>query len=64
MEKDLVKQIITKFVFSEFDIKSVYKFVDSDITEKTVNVHNMKVNKIRISGRKENYGRKILYKNW
>ena len=33
MEKDLAKQIITEYVFSEFDIKSVYKFVDNNITD-------------------------------
>ena len=26
-------------------------------------LHNVEINKIGISGRKENYGKKILYKN-
>ena len=33
MTNEMAKQIITKYVFSDFSIKSIYKFVDESITD-------------------------------
>lgn len=35
MNNELAKQIITDYVFAEFNIKSLYKFIDSKITDET-----------------------------
>lgn len=37
MEKELAKQIITEYVFGDFDIKAIYKFVDSNVAENLSN---------------------------
>lgn len=33
MTNKLAKQIITEYVFSDFSIKSIYKFLDAHITD-------------------------------
>lgn len=33
MEKELAKQIITEYVFGDFKLSSIYKFVDDSITD-------------------------------
>lgn len=35
MSNELAKQIITEYVFSEFDIKALYKFINSEINDET-----------------------------
>ena len=33
MNNEFAKQIITEYVFSEFDIKSLYRFIDSNTND-------------------------------
>lgn len=33
MEREFAKQIITEYVFSNFELESIYKFVDASITD-------------------------------